>query len=53
MLQTTHECPVQVLEFYDMAHSNKWEQLGWLCVFFGVFILLAWLALAFKRLQKR
>jgi len=43
----------QVLEFYSLAESNKWEQVGWLCFFFVAFFALAWFSLAYKRLQRR
>ena len=48
-----HHARSQVLEFYSLAESNKWEQFGWLCFFFAAFFTLAWFALAYKRLQRR
>ena len=44
---------MQVLQFYSMATTSKWECFGLLWVFFIVFMFITWLALAFKRLQKR
>lgn len=44
---------VEVLQFYDLRGVNKWVQIGYECIFFAGFYVLAWAALAFFRHQKR
>lgn len=43
----------QLLEFFSLKDSNKWAQVGYLSCFGVVFMFFAWLALAYKRMQKR
>ncbi|KAK9804705.1 hypothetical protein WJX72_000974 [[Myrmecia] bisecta] len=43
----------EVLEFYNLDGRSRWALLGYESLFFIAFFTLAWLALAFKRHQKR
>ncbi|KAK9823062.1 hypothetical protein WJX81_005585 [Elliptochloris bilobata] len=41
------------LQFYGLSEENKWAQLGYEATFFALFFFLAWLALAYKKVQNR
>ncbi|KXZ46460.1 hypothetical protein GPECTOR_43g896 [Gonium pectorale] len=42
-----------ILEYYNLAATNKWIELAIIIGFFGAWSVLAWYALAFVRHQKR
>ncbi|GLC42438.1 hypothetical protein PLESTF_000812600 [Pleodorina starrii] len=42
-----------ILEYYNLSGENKWARLGLVVAFFGGWSILAWVALAFVRHQKR
>jgi len=50
---TTLHLPLQVLQYYDLEHVNKWAWLGWEALFFAAFVAAAWAALSLVRHQRR
>lgn len=45
--------PLQVLQYFDLEHVNKWAWLGWEALFFAGFVVAAWAALSLVRHQRR
>ena len=44
---------IPIMQYYSIGAGSKWHQLGFEFIFFVVFFVLAWAALAFVRHQKR
>ncbi|KAG2493535.1 hypothetical protein HYH03_008349 [Edaphochlamys debaryana] len=42
-----------VLDYYSLTHANKWAYMGYLCIFFLVFFLLALVTMQFKQYTRR
>ena len=42
-----------ILEYYGLKYANKWAYVGYLSIFWAVFVILAWAALSFVRHQRR